>query len=344
MKQYLLPKEGTYFKANLHCHSDYSDGRLSPAEIKQVYKARGYSAVAFSDHDIFIPHPELADDSFLPLNAFEVGLNSIHEDFTYVKACHLTMIALDPETKIQPLYHPKYLFGNAPAHQDEVCFDENQLDYERTYSPECINDMIAKFKEAGFFVTYNHPTWSLEDYSDYSRYDGMDAMEICNYSSYCSGFAEYNDRVYDDMLRCGKRIFCTAADDNHNVTPECTPQFGSFGGFSMIKAEKLEYRTITDALKKGNYYASSGPQIRDLYIEDGRAYITFSPAVRVTMTTACRHAEVKYADPGLTVTTADFPVHGNDGYIRFTVLDSAGLPAYTRAYFLDEIDLQNNAD
>ncbi len=111
------------------------------------------------------------------------------------------------------------------------------------------------------------------------------------------------------------------------------------GGYRQVFLLPNTERTfrLGAVIKSGVANASSGPRIHDLYVEDGRAYITFSPSVRVTMTTACRHTEVKYADPGLTVTSADFPIHGNDGYIRFTVLDSAGHPAYTRAYFLDEI-------
>ncbi len=33
MKKYLLPEGGSFYKANLHCHSTYSDGEYSPAEI-----------------------------------------------------------------------------------------------------------------------------------------------------------------------------------------------------------------------------------------------------------------------------------------------------------------------
>lgn len=337
MKLYLLPKQGTFFKANLHCHSNLSDASLSPKAIKEMYRARGYSIIAFSDHDIFIPHPELEDESFLPLNAFEVEINSQTNNAAYMKTCHLTMIALNPETQIQPCFHrEKYHVCNAVKHKDLVCFDESLPDYEREYSPERINDMIANFKAGGFYVTYNHPTWSLENYNDYIQYNGMDAMEICNFGSYKMGFAEYNDRVYDDMLRSGKHIFCSAADDNHNGAPENTYFFDSFGGFVMIKADKLEYRTITKALERGNFYSSSGPEIHELYVEDNRVYITFSPSVRVTMTTACRHTEVKYADPGLTITSADFPIHKDDGYIRLTVYDSVGHPAYTNAYFLND--------
>ena len=57
MKRYLLPETGRFFKANLHCHSNLSDGQLSPEEIKKIYMDKGYSIVAYTDHDILLPHP-----------------------------------------------------------------------------------------------------------------------------------------------------------------------------------------------------------------------------------------------------------------------------------------------
>ena len=38
MKYYLLPEKGSFYKANLHCHTTVSDGRKSPAEI-EILKA-----------------------------------------------------------------------------------------------------------------------------------------------------------------------------------------------------------------------------------------------------------------------------------------------------------------
>lgn len=34
---YLLPKEGTFYKANLHCHTVVSDGDLTPEQVKEAY-------------------------------------------------------------------------------------------------------------------------------------------------------------------------------------------------------------------------------------------------------------------------------------------------------------------
>ena len=52
----------------------------------------------------------------------------------------------------------------------------------------------------------------------------------------------------------------------------------------MIKAEKLNYKTITDALVAGNFYASEGPTIEKLWYEDGKVFIESSPAQAITIT------------------------------------------------------------
>ena len=72
-------------------------------------------------------------------------------------------------------------------------------------------------------MTHNHPAWNLERYEDYRHYKYMHATEIINYGAYLSGFSEHNERVYDDMLMDGRRIFCLATDDNHNKEGRPTP-------------------------------------------------------------------------------------------------------------------------
>lgn len=39
--KHLLPPVEKYFKANLHTHTTISDGRLTPQEMKALYKAKG---------------------------------------------------------------------------------------------------------------------------------------------------------------------------------------------------------------------------------------------------------------------------------------------------------------
>ena len=37
-KRILLGKGKNFYKANMHCHSNLSDGKLTPHELKEFYK------------------------------------------------------------------------------------------------------------------------------------------------------------------------------------------------------------------------------------------------------------------------------------------------------------------
>lgn len=340
MKHFLLPENGTFFKANLHCHSTFSDGHLTPAQIKEEYVAHGYSIVAFTDHDILIPHPELRDENFLPLNGLELEVceaSGSDDNWLTKRDCHMCFIALEPDNLVQPCYHRSdYLFRNAVNYRDQLHFDENEPDYVRVYSHECISDMMRRGREAGFFVTYNHPTWSYEGYENYIGYRGMHAMEIYNHSANRSGHHEYNPRVYEDFLKAGIRLFVISADDNHNCFDPKGPYWDSCGGFTMIKADRLDYRTVTRALEEGNFYASQGPEIHGLWFEDGQIHITCSPAKRIVCTVGTRRRQARNTLPGDYLTEAVFPLNPDDIYVRLTVTDEQGNCADTNAYFLDE--------
>ena len=343
MKKFLISENGNFYKANLHCHTNVSDGTLSPEEVKELYKSLGYSIVAYTDHDIFIPHPELCDDTFLALNGFEIECNEPCPkqpyDFNIVKSCHFCCIALDPDNHVQPCWNRQsYLFGNAPANKHLVKFDESQPDYWREHTGESRTDHMTKCREAGFFVTYNHPAWSLEDYTDYMNFHGMHAMEMFNGSCIASGYEDYNPREYDDMLRGGERIYCIDADDNHNgAWAKGTRRYDSGWAWTMIKADTLDYKAITDAMLAGNFYASEGPEINELWYEDGKVHVKCSDADRINYNTARRCARTVLCEDGKTLTEATFDVNPDDRYFRITVVDKTGKHACTNAYFVDTL-------
>ena len=340
MKKYLLPEQGSFYKANLHCHTDLSDGRKTPAEVKEIYKSLGYSVVAYTDHDVMIPHPELCDENFLALNAFEAEINEPKEvsERRSRKTCHICFIALDPDNVTQPCWNrDKYFFGNAKISKELVKFDENEPDYVRVYSSAGISNFMKKVREKGFFVTYNHPSWSIEDYSNYMGYEGMHAFEMFNGSCNVAGFEDYNPRVYDDMLRGGKRIYCIGADDNHNKHPVGSRRCDSGAAFTVIKAKSLAYRDVTDALLAGSFYASEGPEIKELYFEEGKVTIKCSAADRVLLSCGTRANQIAYGEESTPLTEACFTLSPDCMYFRLTVVDEKGRHACTNAYFMDEL-------
>lgn len=343
MKKVFLSQDKNFYKANLHCHTNLSDGKCTPEQVKQIYLDKGYSIVAYTDHDIFIRHPELCDDKFLALNGFEIEsnepCNQTPYNFNILKSCHFCCIALDPETEIQPGWNRKaYLFGNATNNAHLVKFDESQPDYWREHTGESRSEHMKMCRDAGFFVTYNHPTWSLEDYTDYMNFHGMHAFEIFNGSCICAGFDDYNPRVYDDMLRGGERIYCIGADDNHNFRPVEARRCDSGWAWTTVNAEKLDYKTVTQALLDGDFYASEGPEIYELWYEDGKVHVKCSDADRINYNTGRRCARTVLCDEGATLTEATFEISPEDVYFRLTITDKKGKHACTNAYFIDTLN------
>lgn len=340
MRQYLLPPEGAWFKANLHCHSNVSDGRLTPAEIKALYTEKGYAIVAFTDHNVLIGHEELCDEHFLALHGYEMDFTERSEKAGIAKkTCHLCLIALDEKNLKQVCFHrEKYLLGNCPLYRDQVQFDESEPDFERDHTPEIINTAIRKAKEGGFFVTYNHPAWSLENFADYSAYEGLDAVEMYNFDCIRLGLPAA-EQVYDDLLRSGKRVFCLGGDDNHNMREVNNEAVGAEHAFTMIRAKELSYPAVSKALQKGAFYASLGPAIHGLWVEDGVVTIQTSAVQRIVMQTDCRvsPATIALAEKGKPLTEASFEWKKEYGYVRFMLFDERGASAATRAYFPDEL-------
>lgn len=332
MKKLLLNAAKPYFKANLHCHSTISDGTKTPAELKEMYLKEGYSIIAYTDHDVLLDHSDLCDEHFLALNGLEMEINEENDFWPATKTCHICFIALKQDNLTQFCYHrEKYLFGNAPKYRDLIKFDDTKPDFVRKHTSECINEIIREARENGFFVTYNHPSWSLETLEDYGKYKGMNAMEICNYGCLEAGYDDYNEKEYDEMLRGGQKIFCISTDDNHNHRKD------SFGGFTCINADKLAYETITEALENGCFYASQGPLIQELWFEDGKIGITCSEAAKIVLNTGIRRTDVCYAEGDTPLTSAVFEVKPTDNYVRITVTDFSGNHANTIAYFVEDL-------
>ena len=55
-----------FFKANFHCHTTDSDGRLSPEECVAFYTAAGYDVLSITDHRTVTPPPASGDLLLIP--------------------------------------------------------------------------------------------------------------------------------------------------------------------------------------------------------------------------------------------------------------------------------------
>jgi hypothetical protein len=332
--KHLLPQVARYFKTNLHTHSTVSDGKLTPAELKEAYIALGYQVLSLTDHNVIVDYSDMNEPDFLFLTGIEVEFN--HPEYVSGSdrpVYHLNLIAKQHDN----LWAPGKVTGKFPnaAPFEEKMQCENM---DMSYNPEAVNAMIAKANEKGFLVTYNHPTWSCQSYPDYAPLKNVWGMEVRN-SECCSlGNNDNNERVFKDLLNLGNRILPLGSDDTHK-------REAIGGAWIMVGAEKLTYDSVIEALEKGDLYMSCGPEISDISMEGNMLKITCSDAKRITLETHGRYAKISNADGENWLNEAQFDLTDfilrangdNNAYVRLTVTAPDGTYACSRAYYLNEL-------
>ncbi len=338
MRKHLLPPDLNWYRANLHCHSNLSDGYWPPARLRDEYRKAGYSVLAITDHNILVDHSALNTPDFLTLTSVEYDItdwdahlpmakpDANEWDYRYHDTFHLNLFSKVPNPADRPARDT--IWG-----VQHNCFEgtEEEKAKKKPFSREAVNEVIRKANEAGFLVQYNHPHWSLNTQEDWRALRGLWSLEILNYATECLTGSEYCPMVYDDLLNhVDAGLFCSMGDDNHNRDGT---MLQSFGGSTFFGAKELTYEAIVRSMERGEFYCSSGrenpPRILALYAESGVIHVDCTPASFVMLVGDGRRYGLKRGE-GLT--HAEFPIGRNDGWFRIAVRDDRGNTAHTHAY------------
>src|ERR687897_193855 len=135
----------------------------------------------------------------------------------------------------------------------------------------------------------------------------------------------------DALATAGKRFSTIAADDAHfKDRPD------RFGGWVQVKAESLTPENLLHALKRGWFYASTGPELHDVAFVGEEIVVECSPATSIMLGgrgSVCRYAR------GEGLTRAAFPrTPFAGGFCRVTVIDERGKKAWSNPLWLEELD------
>ena len=315
----LLPREGIFYKANLHCCSTLSDGRLTPKQLKELYKGQGYQILAITDQGMYRDHRYLEEEGFLVIPSTKLRL--------------LEKNPKDPSAK-ERIWSFTLWDGRPDSGRVEK---EKRLKAARSFADLSeINDFLGQLKQMGFLICYNHPYGSLHTYRDYRGLRGLFAMEIYHHRYQQRSLCGYSPQAYDELLRLGNRLFCIAADGNHNDFGTDDVRSDSFGGFVMVKAKELTFPAVMEALQKGEFYSSMGPEIRELYLEGNELVVRSSPVERIYVITDSIRCYCQSAMPEEELTEARFTLDGKEGYLHVKLCGRDGKCADSNAYFLKE--------
>ena len=309
----LLPMSGNFYKTNLHAHSTFSDGKFSIEELKRMYMEAGYSAVAFTDHRSCIPHPELTDESFVALTGTELDFHIYGDNGELARAVHINAIAEDENTTCS--------------------YERMPLQYD------LINETIKELKEKNFFVTLNHPVWSNMLTEELELIKGYDAMEIFN--SIAVMFNNFSDDspFYECLLRNDGRALPIAADDCHKIFEDGSRFMEYFKGYTVVKAPKLTYGAILEALKSGSFYSSTGPHIENMWLDGDILHVECSPVYGVFVHSkylTCKTQDVRSTD---CITSTDIDVseiRNKSPYFWVQLRDLSGGKAWAVPYWFEK--------
>lgn len=321
-------KDGSWYKGNLHCHTTDSDGHLNESEVVQLYRENGYHFLAISDHDVF--------------SDYRQEFNC--EDFIILPAIEATAVLFKDEKRDRAerlsIHHIHGILGNKEMQKNakKGLFSHHQKYPAREFygawnGAKAAQELQDDLKAHGCITIYNHPVWSRVREEDFIYTEGLTALEIYNYGTVNESATGFDSLRWDVMLRNGTHIFATASDDNHNDGL----LHDTFGGYIMVKADKLSHESIINSIISGNYYSSTGPQIYDWGIKNNTVYVECSLVNRVNFMAG------NYINAGGSVisksgkdniTQAEFKLRGDEEYIRIECVDVYGKTAWSNPIFL----------
>ena len=186
-------------------------------------------------------------------------------------------------------------------------------------------EIVEGINRAGGLAVLAHPYWSLNRVDELAKLPGIAATEIYNAVSEAGESQRaYSDYFVDLAANAGLYPVILATDDAHYYEGN-----DNMRGFVMVRAESLESKAIVDAIKRGDCYASQGPE---LYVRrKGEGFIIETSEVSVI----CVHSSKSWASKkclrGEKLTRFEF-MPKDERWIRVEVIDSEGRHAWSNVY------------
>ena len=295
--------EGRFFRGNLHCHSNRSDGLVEPEAVVRAYCEAGYDFICLSDHFEGQHGWRITDTR--PLR---------DEGFTTIVGAELSSAPWDDR------------------HAYWVTAAGLPVDFEAP-PPDDHAEAIRRAGDLGAFVIMLHPGLNnlpLEVAEGLPALDAVHAVEVYNHNAAMAATPDGANGAYmlDGLLEKGYRLLVNAGDDAHFGHP-----LDRFGGWVEVHCRLLDPEALLDSMKAGRYYSTQGPSLRELLLDGERLHVETSEAYAITLTGGgdrWQSGQERTSDSGEAIAEADFDLSPfRDSYCRVTVVDPAGRRAWS---------------
>ncbi len=304
-----------WYKGSLHTHTSGagSTGDASPEGVARWYGRNGYGFLVISDHN------------------------------------ELTTVDCGPSER--PLLIPGEEISTR-IHNDKVKIHINGIGISKTIDPidsrtggpddvaPTLQANIDAILEDGGVACINHPnyTWAL-DHESIKQTTGASLLEVYNGGSTSNnmdgGPGKFTyEQIWDGVLSAGQVIYGVATDDAHQYNIQGRPNPALPGtGWVMVRAPELTTEAIIEALRSGDFYASTGILLAELeatkeavslkieQVGDSLYWTRFVGRDGVILE-ECAGPEATYH------------MRGDEGYVRAVVASSSRAKAWTQPVFL----------
>lgn len=298
-----------WFKGNTHTHSLWSDGNDYPEMIIDWYKSHGYDFLALSDHNILNAGEKWVSLPAHPFRQrrFKEYLEKFGGNWVVQKtdSAGQVQVRLKTLAEYRPLFEEKNKFlliqaeeitdklEKKPIHLGAVNLQEliqpqggNTVAEVMQRNIDAVN---AQRRRTGqpMLAHINHPNYiHAIKWSDMMELKGNRFFEVYNghphvhnYGDSASiGTDELWDRLLVYYLRNGRElVYGLATDDAHDYLEYKIGTANPGRGWIMVRAAELTPAALIEAMEKGEFYSTTGVELDQLELADGKLQVAVKP-------------------------------------------------------------------
>ncbi len=187
-------------------------------------------------------------------------------------------------------------------------------------------DLVDAVTEQDGLAILAHPAWSLLTHSDAMDLRDYIGIEVFNTVSATKSNRGNSSEFIDTIASKGCIKLLFAVDDTHFYSDDL------FGGYIMVNSPSLNTKDIINNIKKGNFYASQGPEIKQIIVDGNKLYVETSPVVQISFMSDNFFDEkrvVKNEDSSLICNTT-YTCSEKDSIVRIECMDAEGKKAWSQ--------------
>jgi len=281
------PAEARWFKGNTHTHTLWSDGDAAPELVADWYASHGYDFLVLSDHNVLSRGERwfpVGEGRLTPAKVAELGE---HFGGGWVEEREVDG---KREMRLKTLEELRERFGELLFIEGEEITDSfeghpvhvNGLNLQEPIQPQGgtslrevlqrnVDAVLAQARETGrpMLAHINHPNfqWGLTP-EDVASVKGERFFEVYNGHSAVRNYGDAEhpscEEMWDIALVLRLReldlppLLGLATDDAHEYFDWGVGETNPGRGWVMVRAEEKSPDAIVRAMKRGDFYASSG--------------------------------------------------------------------------------------